>query len=329
MNNEFSSLERKLEEASARMALSVSEKDLGRARLREHMAAMPAPKRTVPFLAHGFRFAFALLLIVAVGGGAASAAENALPGSILYPLKTQITEPVRAAFAFAPEARADFAVERANRRLEEYAQVSDAGSADEETTASLAAALANHVDEATDAIRDLATAGDAIEALDATSDLHSILEAHASVLDQITEDGTSTPQAAADVGEALDNALADTSELSDTLEGVVASTGADDVASALDAKEEELQALIDDVRGRVEDAVSTLDASDELEVSGELSSVAALMEEARSLEEQGDLASALAVYAKANEELNRLGVLLQADVNLDIDIAAPEDAPLP
>ena len=108
--------------------LSTKEKRAGKKELQTFMKAHPAAK----VVAEGFfaRFgrlftirlpamAMVVVLLVTAGGGAAYGAESALPGDLLYPVKTEVTEPLRERFARTPERRAHFAAWRIERRLQE------------------------------------------------------------------------------------------------------------------------------------------------------------------------------------------------------------------
>ncbi len=64
-------------------------------------------------------FALALLL----GGGTSVAAAQSLPGDILYPVKTEINEPVRGWFYLDAEAKAEFEAWLAERRNDELARL--------------------------------------------------------------------------------------------------------------------------------------------------------------------------------------------------------------
>ena len=63
-----------------------------------------------------------IILILALmfgGGGISYAAEGAVPGDALYPIKVSVNEEVRDLVAFSPEAKADWETRRLERRLAE------------------------------------------------------------------------------------------------------------------------------------------------------------------------------------------------------------------
>lgn len=65
-----------------------------------------------------------ILVALLIGGSAAYASENSLPGDLLYPVKTKIVEPIKLALASSPEAKAKVETELADKRLQE-AETSD------------------------------------------------------------------------------------------------------------------------------------------------------------------------------------------------------------
>lgn len=60
-----------------------------------------------------------LVIVLLVAGGTTLAAERALPGEILYPLKVGVNEPMRGWLALSEQTRADWDTKLVSRRLEE------------------------------------------------------------------------------------------------------------------------------------------------------------------------------------------------------------------
>ena len=91
---------------------------------------------------------FAATLLFLVGGTTAVAAEGALPGDILYPIKVSVNEEVRAAFALSNEAKANWSIARAERRLEEATLLSADGRLTEETKQALDTHIEDYTNQA-------------------------------------------------------------------------------------------------------------------------------------------------------------------------------------
>lgn len=58
-------------------------------------------------------------ILIALSGGTAAAAENTVPGDLLYPVKININEEVRSALSLTPQSKVNWDNRRAERRLEE------------------------------------------------------------------------------------------------------------------------------------------------------------------------------------------------------------------
>lgn len=92
--------------------------------------------------------AIAAVLVLAVGVGTAGAAEVALPGDFLYPVKVHVTEEVRAALALDAHTKAEWALARAERRLAEVETLAEAGRLNDETRVALEARFETHIETA-------------------------------------------------------------------------------------------------------------------------------------------------------------------------------------
>ena len=108
------------------VSLNAKEKQEGLNALKSFLSLHPAEART--FSRTRFRgflsmrlvsFSMVLVLFFGVSGAAAYAAEDTVPGDLLYPLKVEVTEPLRARFHWNPERRAQWAARRIERRMEE------------------------------------------------------------------------------------------------------------------------------------------------------------------------------------------------------------------
>lgn len=102
------------------------------------------------------RPALAGVMTVAVfaltSGGVAYAAEGALPGDTLYPVKVAVTEPLRTALAGTPGAKAEWQIALAERRINEAATLAKEERLPEETETALATQAAAHIDVAAQTI---------------------------------------------------------------------------------------------------------------------------------------------------------------------------------
>ncbi len=126
------------------------------AALRQH------EKRSGFFELFSLRFSpvVASVLMLVLGTGSLSyAAEYALPGDALYPVKIHVNETVHAALAVNAEAKAEWEAIRAERRVKEATKLAEKGRLTEEKSASLAVAFNTHIAAAHSKIEVMAKAG--------------------------------------------------------------------------------------------------------------------------------------------------------------------------
>lgn len=118
--------------------LSKSEKDNIYSRI---LAKAGIEQKSVksPYVFKGFfsseqvRFVYATLVIFFVSGGTALASLNAMPGDILYPVKTNIIEKVPDAFAWSSEAKAKRNTIKFEERVKEFEVLAEKGKLNEQT----------------------------------------------------------------------------------------------------------------------------------------------------------------------------------------------------
>ncbi len=134
--------------ATMTLSLTSGEKTDIRRALQRAVYADPAPFSLWEFLRSPVRLQAvalaALLLVAASGGGLVYAAENALPGDPLYGMKLHVNEAFRARLNATPEARAQWAVERLQRRMRELHRLEERGTAE----ADIDVAIGGHIEEA-------------------------------------------------------------------------------------------------------------------------------------------------------------------------------------
>lgn len=328
MNENFTDIEKKLESAATGVVLSVSEKSEGRETLQAFMQnarTRSVPSPFAPTLMTWLRPTVALALIFMVGGGVASASESSLPGSPLYPLKVRVVEPIQAALTTSPEGRADFEIERASRRLEEFAYVSSLPDSNGDSDASLAASLHQHVEDARESIADLTEAGDETEALEAASDLNSVLEAHTYIIDRLDDAPGDVIEDENAVTNVLEEALEGSESLAVSLEENVSTASTEEVEHALQEQEEDIEKLVVIISEDLEEQPDSLDTEDEISVRDELAEAEVLLGGARQAKTEGKFSNALALYTDVNNKLNRLSVVIEADAHSGFDILESEE----
>jgi hypothetical protein len=132
----------------------------------------------------------ALIIAVLIGGGASFAAEGALPGDWLYPVKISVNEEVRSFVAFSDEAQARWDARRAERRLEEAAELAAEGKLDAEARVKAEARFSAHAQDFEDRVEKIESAdNDADASVKLITDFETSLKVREQALVNIVEEG--------------------------------------------------------------------------------------------------------------------------------------------
>lgn len=127
--------------------------------------------------------AFMVIFLVSSGGFAAYAAEDTLPGDFLYPVKVNVSEPLRGYMRFSPHERAKWNLVLMDRRLNEATALLASGKLDEKKRAKLSEKLNRHIAHMQSRIDRFTESQDDASAFDLIERMESALEAHEVVLD--------------------------------------------------------------------------------------------------------------------------------------------------
>ncbi len=170
------------------------DKGLVRERLVLYMEQRPLPSTEAPrpirspfsipsiFRAHHFSGALMIALLVTTGTfGMSFAADDALPGDFLYPVKVKMNEGVKTAFILSDEARITFERERAELRLREASRLASEGRLDAKRQATVSKLFAAHTDSISQRVQNIETL-DPVFAAEVSADLETALSTHEAVL---------------------------------------------------------------------------------------------------------------------------------------------------
>lgn len=135
---------------------------------------------------------FAMMILLTGGIGMTAAADNSLPGTFLYPVKTSFTEPLQEALKVTPEAKINWKITQTERRFTEASTLAQSGELTPEIEEMLSESISHHVEEAT--ILADASYDDVSKKLEVSATLKSVIEVEATKLETITENyESSTP----------------------------------------------------------------------------------------------------------------------------------------
>ena len=127
----------------------------------------------------------AAAIVVLLSGAVSFAAEGTLPGDMLYPVKVNVNESVRAALTFSPEAETAWEIERAERRLEETVVLSERGPVDADVEAKLEDRFNKHAERVREQIKDMETSGKVGTAANLASRFEISLKEHDAVFEKM------------------------------------------------------------------------------------------------------------------------------------------------
>lgn len=143
---------------------------------------------------------YAIILVLAIaGGGVSAAAQTAVPGDILYPIKVNVNEGVRAAFTVGAEAKTEYEATRAVKRLEEAEELAAKGKLSTDATLKIEENFAEHADRVEARVKEFEAREDFKAAADVTSNFETSLKAHEEILNRLSLKDSD----AADVAEAV------------------------------------------------------------------------------------------------------------------------------
>ena len=239
--------------------LTPEEREGMRLQMRAFVDAHPVRIR-VPVFARFARIGIPVLAAVLIFAGPALAADQSLPDDFLYPVKTEVLEPLlfeSLAFTDSSEARASNQL--LERRIDE-AQTLLAGRKriSPKASTTLRRQIGEHAGRSQEIIRAIAGNGASQEAFSLGSELEAILEAHTDAID--TLDGHDAQADAESLIDAIADERDETATLSDALEDQVV---ADDAAENDIYAEETRDAAATEIE-QLREALAGADASGEL-----------------------------------------------------------------
>jgi hypothetical protein len=181
-----------LHKAGSETFLSEAEKAKLDAVILGYMSMKPLPVRPKASTRGTFMFIFTqrgyvaagLVVAVAFSGTISYAAEGALPGDMLYPIKVGVNERIAVSLARAPEAKTALEARLAGKRLDEAARLAVEDRLTPERQAALSQNFALHAENAAKETEKLHDENESA-AINAASSFESELESHESILASI------------------------------------------------------------------------------------------------------------------------------------------------
>lgn len=136
-----------------------------------------------------FSYIFLAVMLAVLGGiGISVVAQNALPGESLYPIKTGVNERVLALALFSDQAKAEYDINLAQLRLEEFETIDAQNKLTDKSSREVKTLLSDHLSDIKNRIINLKNRENARIAAELSAKLEVLLKEHAKTLDKLVED---------------------------------------------------------------------------------------------------------------------------------------------
>ncbi|MDD5110892.1 MAG: DUF5667 domain-containing protein [Patescibacteria group bacterium] len=207
-------------------------------------------------LRHGYALTavIALLLI----GGTSWAAETALPGDLLYPVKIAVNENVRTALTLTPEAKAEWSSQQALRRLREAEQLAIQGRLNQQVQTELAQRFTASVQSANQKAAQLAANGQTQTAAEVNSHFEATLRAHRTILNDLEKHPTPEQAQVNNLATSVNAALAATENDRKKSEAEVVGGAVPNVKSAAEDTQHTAERKISEVQTYMQPRLETM-----------------------------------------------------------------------
>lgn len=273
-------------------------------------------------------------VLVALGGGVSVAAQNSLPGDVLYPVKVGINEPVMLALSFSDKGKAAYESELAGRRLSEAEQLSVSASVSAQVYAQLQANFKDFADRTQERIAVLASA-DAQSAADLASNFETALRAHEKVLARLAARDAKDRTGLSDLQQEVDSELSDTVKTRTSAEGDLKKEDhSPDAKTAAEGKLNAATNVIASVTSYINGKKDQLGADAVAKATVKLTAASTLVTQGQAKLAAGDYVAAFIAGNAAIRTAQEARALVELQDQLDVDLeldghASPSFSPHP
>lgn len=274
-------------------------------------------------------FAVIAVITLMVGGGTSLAAESALPGDALYPIKVSVNEEVRGALTISDEAKARLAANLAERRLQEAATLAAEGKLTAEAQAEIESRFNAHVEKFEARANKLAAKGRANAAAELSSNLEASLKAHSQILgsfeaeaeaDADTDIDTDTRVEIRPLITAIKVGIGTIEKTRTNAEAKVSADVASDVEAAAEGKLKAAINKIAEVRGAIERTRGSVSASSTAQAESRLRLAEEAMAEGKAELEADEFAKAFISFNRAHRLAQEAHLLINAAQRFKVNL---------
>ncbi len=264
----------------------------------------------------------AIIVIIALvlGGGASVAAEQATPGSLLYPVKVNINEGVIGALSFSAKAKADWDVRVTERRLEEAEELSAEGKLDADARAQIEENFQAHADRVHERISDFQARSDFNSAADVTANFVTSLRAHEAILERLALEHASEASEVGHIIVKVSEQESITAKERTKAEASASAQASPDVQAAAEGRMGAAENKIAEVKGFLDRIKASLTASAVASAEAQLAVADKFFADGKVKLDAKAYAEAFTLFGKAHEAAQAVKLMLDSSERLDLDI---------
>lgn len=252
------------------------------------------------------------IVILLALGGTSFAAEKALPGDVLFPVKLNVNEHVQGWLSVSDEAKANWEIALANRRLSEAEELAVKSKLDVKTETKIESNFEKHANKAQERIAKLASV-DVKTAADIAANLQTSLEAHDRILINISTskggDNKSQPSVLmlkikAETKEVSDERVKNENELK---------TGTD-IQTAAEGRLNSAENKLAEVQKFIENKKADVSAETMVQIQTQLKTVADLIVQGKIKLNAKEYGQAFTLFGQAKAKAQEVKLLIKAKI---------------
>lgn len=271
----------------------------------------------------------AIIVALIIGGSTSYAAEGAVPGDFLYPVKVEVNENLRSALALSTGAQAQWDTRVAERRVEEAIVLLSRGDVDDEDDEKLQELFEEHASKAENLIVEIETEGNIEKAIEARTEFEARLRSKQAVLQNLSEVRSEVRAEIDDLLSSLrtrlDNNVALRSKVRIEMEDEDSSVDTDDdtikvrFESAVEGKEKSFKNKEEEVISYIEKKKEEVSEETYNEARVKVEAAKQIRDSAEEASEEGNYEESFKLYVEAHGLLQEAKLFIKTSARLAKD----------
>ncbi len=322
-----------LSDQSKKVSLSENEKQIMKSEVLEFMKNNPMQGVNVGwslwpiFQRPVLRYAsMVAVLSLVIFSGVSLAANNSLPGDVLYPIKVGVNEKVLGLLQVSDESKAQYDIQLAETRLEEIEKVSSKENLNESTKANISSLLNKHIEDAKKHSDKVGNQNNNNLSAQINSELEASLNAHKDILDELSKEKDS--RASENIKEVLSNVNENINKVKkDRQEGedMISNKSSSDVQQSAEGKLKSAQNKIDEVSNFIEGKKSSLSSESYDSAKANIKLANDTISQGQNELQARNYGKSFSLFQKAIRIAQQTKISIQASINLEINVPGIKD----